>query len=111
MFVDESVDKMSHIQDNSNPGHWAWGSMYYTFIYDNEYIIDMEAYDDEAYCSNRSDQIKYMRYFHIYDINGIFMYAMSHIDFVNIHCSRGNGSINRKIDIDNLIKKFFIITK
>ena len=108
LFVNESVDKMSCIQNNSNPGHWAWGDMYYTFIYDNKYIIDMEAYDDEAYCRIRSDQIKHMTYFKVYDINGIFLYAMSNADFATLHYSNGNGNINRKIDIDNLIKSFII---
>lgn len=110
LFVNESVDKMSHIQDNSNPGHWAWGSMYYTFTYNNEYIIDMEAYDDEAYCRTRSDQIKHMSYFKVYDINGIFLYEISNMDFVALHYSKGGGDINRKIDMDNLIKSL-IITK
>lgn len=112
LFDKESALHISHSINNSNPGHWAHGDIYYTFIYhldfDNkDYIIDMEAYDSEAYCSMRTNQLREMNFMHIYDMNGNFIASVMPQDFKNLGYSNnphsGFNSITSKINMDKVL--------
>ena len=105
IFTNESCAKISHIKSNSNPGHWAHGDVYYTFIYDNQYIVDVEAYDSEAYCSMRSNQIRALNFLYVYDLNGKFLTSLSDIPVPGFDSRR--RSIIGKIDLDDVMNTFF----
>lgn len=106
VFTNDSCDKITHIINNSNPGHWAHGNVYYTFIYDNKYIVDVEAYDSEAYCSVRSNQIRELNFLRIYDINGNFMTSLNNTAIPGFDPHR--RSIIGKIDLDDILKYLFV---
>ena len=112
LFDEPSVSRMSYILNNSNPGHWAHGDIYHTFIYhfdvnNTDYIIDMEAYDSEAYCLMRTKQLREMNFMHIYDIYGNFITSVMPQDFKNLGYSNnphsGSNSITSKIDINKVL--------